>query len=249
MFKYASGSPTPNPASITLTANIQNVTFSKWQYKNSSGVWTDYPTGDGNTVITTTTLVVKPAHAVWVNDVATIRAVTSDAGIETPPACTRSRTARQAQADPNGASASVAMLTNENVTFARNVSGQVSATSVVCNVVAYTGTTKVTPTVGTVTGAPTGMTVARGKCREQRDPHHTLTIAANATLGGAGQQQGTLCANHLARQHHPRHHLVQGQHRGYGRGGRERGGLFRLCAQRRGVPESVGNADPGDLRL
>jgi hypothetical protein len=81
VFKYASGSPTPNPASITLTANIQNVTFAKWQYKNSSGVWTDYPTGDGNTVITTTTLVVKPAHAVWVSDVATIRAVTSDAGI------------------------------------------------------------------------------------------------------------------------------------------------------------------------
>jgi hypothetical protein len=191
VFKYASGSPTPNPASITLTANIQNVTFSKWQYKNSSGVWTDYPTGDGNTVITTATLVVKPAHAVWVNDVATIRAVTSDAGIGDATSVYKVADGAAGAGGSNGVSASVAMLTNENVTFAGNVSGQVSATSVVCNVVAYTGTTKVTPTVGTVTGAPTGMTVAVGSTVNSEIPI-TLTIAANATLGGAGQQQGTL---------------------------------------------------------
>lgn len=31
-----------------------------------------------------------------------------------------------------------------------------------CNVVAYRGTTKVTPTVGTVSGMPTGMTITKG---------------------------------------------------------------------------------------
>mgnify|MGYP007111628532 FL=1 len=191
VFKYASGSPTPNPASITLTANIQNVTFSKWQYKNSSGVWTDYPTGDGNTMITTTTLVVKPSHAVWVSDVATIRAVTSDAGIGDATSVYKVADGAAGASGSSGASASVAMLTNENVTFAGNASGQVAAASVVCNVVAYTGTTKVTPTVGTVTGAPTGMTVAVGSAVSNEIPI-TLTIAANATLGGAGPQQGTL---------------------------------------------------------
>lgn len=191
VFKYASGSPTPNPASITLTANIQNVTFSKWQYKNSSGVWTDYPTGDGNTVITTTTLVVKPAHAVWVNDVATIRAVTSDIGIGDATSVYKVSDGAVGTSGSNGASASIAMLTNENITFAGNASGQVSATSVVCNVVAYTGITKVTPTVGAVTGAPTGMTVTVGSAVNNEIPI-TLTIVANATLGGASQQQGTL---------------------------------------------------------
>ena len=230
VFKYASGSPTPNPTSITLTANIQNVTFSKWQYKNSSGVWTDYPTGDGNTVITTTTLVVKPAHAVWVNDVATIRAVTSDAGIGDATSVYKVADGSAGANGSSGASASVAMLTNENITFAGNTSGQVSATSVVCNVVAYTGITKVTPTVGTVIGAPTGMTVNVGSAVNSEIPI-TLTIAANATLGGAGQQQGhALSSRHIARLHHTCHHLVQGQHRSHGRGGRERSGVFRVCA-------------------
>ncbi len=191
VFKYASGSPTPNPASITLTANIQNVTFSKWQYKNSSGVWTDYPTGDGNTVITTTTLVVKPAHSVWVSDVATIRALTSDSSIGDATSVYKVSDGTAGANGSSGVSASVVMLTNENVTFAGNASGQVSATSVVCNVVAYTGTTKVTPTVGSVTGAPTGMTVSVGAAASNEIPI-TLAIAASATLGGAGQIQGTL---------------------------------------------------------
>lgn len=188
VFKYASGSPTPNPSQITLTANVQNVTVSKWQYKDSSGVWRDYPVGDGNATITGQTLVVKPAHAVWVNDVASIRVLTSDSNIGDTTSVYK--VADGAVGGP-GAAASVVMLTNENVTFVGNASGQVSATSVVCNVVAYTGATKVTPTVGSVTGAPTGMTVSVGSAVNNEIPI-TLTIAANATLGGAGQRQGTL---------------------------------------------------------
>lgn len=188
VFKYASGSSTPNPSQITLTANVQNVTVSKWQYKDSSGVWRDYPVGDGNATITGQTLVVKPSHAVWVNDVASIRVLTSDSNIGDTTSVYK--VADGAVGGP-GAAASVVMLTNENVTFAGNASGQVSATSVVCNVVAYTGATKVTPTVGSVTGAPTGMTVSVGSAVNNEIPI-TLTIAANATLGGAGQRQGTL---------------------------------------------------------
>ena len=41
-----------SPAQITLTANLQNVTIGKWQYKNSSGTWTDYPTTSDNASIT-----------------------------------------------------------------------------------------------------------------------------------------------------------------------------------------------------
>lgn len=42
VFKYATSGGTPAPAQITLTANLQNVTMSKWQFKNSGGTWADY---------------------------------------------------------------------------------------------------------------------------------------------------------------------------------------------------------------
>jgi len=90
-----------------------------------------------------------------------------------------------------GSSASVAFLTNENVTFAGNASGQVAATTVTCNVVAYKGTTKTTPTVGTIGGAVTGMTVTKGSASSNEIPI-SIAIAANSTLGGAGQRSGTL---------------------------------------------------------
>ena len=55
VFKYAAGASTPSPAQITLTANLSNVTMGKWQYKNGSGAWTDYPTTADNANITSTT--------------------------------------------------------------------------------------------------------------------------------------------------------------------------------------------------
>ena len=55
VFKYASGSSSASPAQITLTANLQNVTMGKWQYKTSEGAWEDYPTTSDNASITGTT--------------------------------------------------------------------------------------------------------------------------------------------------------------------------------------------------
>ena len=82
-------------------------------------------------------------------------------------------------------------LTNENITFAGNKDGKVAATTKTCNVVAYTGTTKVTPTVGTPTGMPTGMTIEVEDASDHEIPL-TITIAANATLGAAGQLNGVV---------------------------------------------------------
>lgn len=42
VFKYEN-STTVSPASIILTANLQNVTTPKWQYKKSNGKYADYP--------------------------------------------------------------------------------------------------------------------------------------------------------------------------------------------------------------
>lgn len=189
VFKYdADGNVTPTQ--ITLTANLQNVTMSKWQYKNDKGVWTDYPTTADNASINGTTLIIKPTHAVFVDTSAAIRVVTSDANIGDSTSLYK---VSDGSAGTAGKDASVVFLTNENMTFAGNANGQVSATTKQCNVVAYKGTTKVTPDVGDITDVPTdtGMTITRGSVTNNEIPL-TIIVSANATLGGSGQQQGTI---------------------------------------------------------
>lgn len=190
VFKYdADGNVTPTQ--ITLTANLQNVTMSKWQYKNDKGVWTDYPTTADNASINGTTLIIKPTHAVFVDTSAAIRIVTSDTNIGDSTSLYKVSDGTDGSAGAAGKDASVVFLTNENMTFAGNANGQVSATTKQCNVVAYKGTTKVTPAVGDITGAPTGMTITKGSATNNEIPL-TITVSANATLGGSGQQQGTI---------------------------------------------------------
>ena len=182
-----------SPSEVTLTTTPINSTFSIWKYKNGSGVWTNYPTGDGNVAVNTTTLVVRPAHTSFVNSVATIGSFTTDDSSVPKDVISIYKVADGAAGatGETGASAPVVFLTNENVTFAGNVSGQVAAITVLANVVAYSGTTKVTPTVGTVTGAVTGMTVTKLAAAANEIPIQ-IVITDLATLGGAGAQQGVL---------------------------------------------------------
>lgn len=190
VFKYTAAGAV-SPAQITLSANLQNVSMGKWQYKNSSGTWTDYPTTSDNASITGTTLIVKPTHGIFVGEAATLRITTSDSNIGDTTSIYKVSDGAAGATGGTGAAAVVAFLTNENITFAANSSGQVAAITVTCNVVAYKGTSKVTPTVGSISGAPTGMTVTKGSATSNEIPI-TITISANATLGGSGQQQGKL---------------------------------------------------------
>ena len=92
-----------------------------------------------------------------------------------------------------GDSAPVAFLTNENISFAANAQGQVTGTTVYCNVVAYTGTTQVVPTVGTIssTDLPTGMSIGTVTTvsNQVRIP---IVIANNATLGSSQNANGVI---------------------------------------------------------
>ena len=187
VFKYTAAGAV-SPAQITLTANLQNVTMGKWQYKNSSGTWTDYPTTADNANITSPTLVVKPTHAIWVGETATLRITTSDTSIGDTTSIYKVQDGTPGGAGQN---ASVVFLTNENITFAAAKDGKIAAVTKTCNVVAYTGATKVTPTVGTPTGAPPGMTITVGSAVDNEIPL-SIAIAANATLGGSGQLNGVV---------------------------------------------------------
>jgi len=187
VFKYTAAGAV-SPAQITLTANLQNATMGKWQYKNSSGTWTDYPTTADNANITSPTLVVKPTHTIWVGETATLRITTSDASIGDTTSIYKVQDGTPGGAGQN---ASVVFLTNENITFAATKDGKIAAVTKSCNVVAYTGATKVTPTVGTPTSAPTGMTITVGSAVDNEIPL-SIAIAANATLGGSGQLNGVV---------------------------------------------------------
>lgn len=82
VFKYDTDSVLVGADYVTLTATTSNVSISKWQYKNSSGDWTDYPVTSGhNTSNTAETLNVYATEEVFVNDTASIKVVTSDATV------------------------------------------------------------------------------------------------------------------------------------------------------------------------
>ena len=187
VFKYDAAG-TVAPAQITLTANLQNVTMGKWQYKNSSGTWTDYPTTADNANITGTTLIVKPTHAIWVGETASLRITTSDAFIGDTTSIYK---VTDGAAGSAGQNASIVFLTNENITFAANKDGKIATVTKTSNVVAYTGTEKVTPTVGTPAGAPTGMTLTVGAVVDHEVPI-SIAVASNSTLGGSGQLNSSI---------------------------------------------------------
>ena len=190
VFKYDADGAV-SPAQITLTANVQNAVLSKWQYKNASDAWQDYPTTGDNATITGASLIVKPTHGIWVGDCATLRIVTNDANISDVISIYKVSDGAAGSTGEAGQPASIAFLSNENIAFTAKSTGQARGDSVVCNVVAYTGTKKVTPTVGEITGMPTGMTVSKGDAADNEIPL-TITVEANATLGGTAQQSGLL---------------------------------------------------------
>ena len=196
VFKYDSDGNI-SPSQIILTANMQNVGFDKWQYKNTDGEWVDYPTTSDNTTITSPTLKVKPGgeHTVIWNDLgqASIKACTKDAAISDSTSIYKVVDGVGTPGEP-GEDASIVFLSNENITFAGNANGQVSGTTVTCNVVAYTGTTKKIPTVdidgieGTIADQ---LTVTQGATTNS-EVQLVINVANNSMLGGSGEQHGTI---------------------------------------------------------
>ena len=242
LFKYnASGAVTP--AQIELTANLANVTMSKWQYKTSAGAWADYPTTSDNASISAATLIVKPTHAIFNGDGATLRIVTNNSAVSDVISIYKVHDGATGTAGSAGASAPVVFLTNENITFAGNASGQVAAITKTCHVVAYRGTSKVTPTVGSITGAPTGMTVSKGNAANNEI--HCGKRDARRRWRSAGR---TACAHHCTRFHHAEDPMVEGQHRRYGCCRSFCRRVLALCARRHGVCQWAGHAHDSDIR-
>lgn len=174
------------PSTITVVAQTTNTSISNWTYSTNGGQTfiSTTPAGvsrNGNLVtitgaaLATNSIVIKASDGV-VEDVFTVyKAFDGTDGAQ----------------GVAGQSASMAFLTNENVTFSANASGQILATSFSTNVVAYNGTTKVMPTVGTISNLPAGMTAQIGTVVNNEIPI-TFAIANNATLGSAISNNGSI---------------------------------------------------------
>lgn len=199
VFKYDTGGSLVGASQAALTAQVQGVTISKWQYKNSSGNWADYPTTTDNTNITSGTLVVKPTHAVFNNNVAQIKVLTSDADVYDTLSITKMYDGVKGdqgdKGDPGSAGSGglSVILGNETQAIACTNAGKTAAASTIT--IPFTGYVGITQTACTcsVGTLPTGITVksntaatasAAGKLE--------LSVAASSNLGADATLTGDI---------------------------------------------------------
>lgn len=196
VFKYNTSSVLVGASQATLTAQVQGVTVGKWQYKNSSGAWADYPSTSDNTSITGGTLVVKPSHAVFNNNVAQIRVTTSDADVfDTISISKIYDGAKGDKGNPGSAGTGglSVVLGNETQTIACTSEGKTSAASTIS--IPFTGyvgimQTATTCTVGTL---PTGITLKTNTASTASAVGMVeLSVAASSDLGSASTLNGNI---------------------------------------------------------
>lgn len=196
VFKYDTSSTLVGATQATLTAQVQGVTISKWQYKNSSGAWANYPTTSDNTSITGGTLVVKPTHSVFVNNVAQIKCVTSDSDVYDTITITKMYDGAKGADGGKGATGSGGLsviLGNENQAIACTSTGKTSAASTIT--IPFTGYVGITQTACTcaVGTLPTGITLKTNTAATASAAGKVeLSVAASSDLGAAATLTGDI---------------------------------------------------------
>ena len=125
VFKYDSDSALVGATQATLSAQVQGVTITKWQYKNSSGNWADYPTTADNANITGGTSVLT----------GTVPLTFTVDGIQ----ITKIFTWTKGKAGSAGAAAVVFSVYAPNGTIVQNQSGSLTLATA-----AYSGATEIT---------------------------------------------------------------------------------------------------------
>ena len=178
-----------SPETITVIAHTYNtvINANSWKYSIDGGqTFLESTTGvtqNGNNQIIVTgaslisnSITIKVEDGIY-NDVFTIYKVLDGVdGVD----------------GESGTPASMAFLTNENITFVADSNGEISGTTFFCNVVGYNGTNKVAPIVEDFEEyLPDGMTLS-GKEDISDEVMLTFTIADGATLGSTQSNNGTI---------------------------------------------------------
>ena len=151
VFKYNTSGTLVGASQSVLTAQVQGGSIAKWQYKDSSGAWTDYPTTSDNGNISGATLIVKPSHAVFFNNVAQIRLLTDDENVYDVVTITKIYDGVKGDSGSAGAGGLSVILGNEAQTIACTNGGLVqSAVDVTIPFVGYIGITQAAKNVSLV---------------------------------------------------------------------------------------------------
>lgn len=163
IMKYESGSTTPVPAALVITAEYQNTNHGKWQYHNEYGIWADFIPSQTNVTIT-----IDEASVAWVGNTAVIRAIDSGQVAMDTITLAKLRDGSDGKKGDPGADGTgyTVLLSNESYSFAAGVSAAVAG-STYTNVNAWKNTTQVAATItkigstavsGNATGVATGIT-------------------------------------------------------------------------------------------
>lgn len=94
-----------------------------------------------------------------------------------------------------GDTASIAFLTNENISFSANANGQIDTTPITIHVAAYDGSNKVMPKIGTIRDIPEGMSISvddTSLASLSKEVILTLSISANSNLGSPNSNHGVI---------------------------------------------------------
>lgn len=196
VFKYNTSSTLVGASQATLSAQVQGVSISKWQYKNSSGEWADYPTTSDNSNITSGTLVVKPTHDIFINNVAQIKLVTDDSDVYDTITITKMYDGAKGEQGATGTAGSGGLsviLGNEAQTIACTSAGAVAADLTIT--IPFTGYVGITQTACTCTvdTLPNGITVKTNNAATASAAGSlVLSVASGNTLGGSAILNGTI---------------------------------------------------------
>ena len=177
---------TISPETITVKAQYFNTTPNQWQYSTDGGeIFLSNPVSgvsrDGDTVtitganLTSNSLVIKASDGIYSDSITIYKVFDGADGTK----------------GDDGISASIVFLTNENITFSADERGQIPTTSFTTNIVAYNGDNKVSPTIGTISGLPEGMTVG-APTNLGSELSLVFSIENNSTLGSVTSNSGTI---------------------------------------------------------
>lgn len=184
-----SGNPTPT--SITLTATLTGTSGYQWSYKqagqtsftNISGATSQtYALAHNNsTVWGSAKSVTIRCTSGGVYDEMTIAKVSSGTNGTNGKDGTNGTNGKDGADGKNGADAYTVILGNESHAFQGTTSAAIAA-STKCDVIAYKGATRVSATIGTITGAPSGMSTSISS-NGTTSASFTVSVTSSLTTG------------------------------------------------------------------
>jgi hypothetical protein len=192
VFVYANNfSGNPTPTSITLTATLTGTSGYQWSYKqagqssftNISGATSQtYALAHNNsTVWGSAKSVTIRCTSGGVYDEMTIAKVSSGTNGTNGKDGTNGTNGKDGAAGKNGADAYTIILGNESHAFQGTTSAAIAA-STKCEVIAYKGATRVAATIGTITGAPSGMSTSISS-NGTTSASFTVSVTSSLTTG------------------------------------------------------------------